>query len=440
MDDIRQRALALAPLISAVRRDLHHHPETAWAEYRTAAMAARHLSDLGYEVTMGADAVRAEARLDPPSPDVCALERRRAMDEGADPHLVARMGAGLTGLWADMRCPHAGAEAGPVVALRFDMDANGGITECAAPDHPPARAGFASVREKVMHACGHDGHTAIGMGTAAILASLRPQLRGVVRFIFQPAEEGGQGALPMLEAGALDGVDRLVGLHLGVQAGEVGEVVCGATHFLATTSFEMIFEGRPAHAGLAPQEGRNALLAACAAAQAMHGIPRHSEGASRVNVGLLQAGGASNIIPDLARLVGETRGETTRIDAFMAGEAARMAEAAARMWDCGWRMRRLSACPSGASSPELAALTAEVARGMEGLTRVAERREFWASEDFTWFLNRVQEQGGQGTYIQLGAGHVSGHHTDRFDFDEAALPLGVELLAKLAVACLSPGM
>ena len=438
MDSIRQQVLGLTPSITALRRDLHQRPETAWTEYRTAAMVARHLLDLGYAVRMGADAVCADARLAPPSATVCAAERQRAIQEGAEPALVARMGEGLTGLWGDLHCPGPEENSphdGPVVALRFDMDANG-IAECAAADHRPAREGFASLRRAAMHACGHDGHTAIGMGVAAILTTLRRQLHGTVRLIFQPAEEGGQGGRPMCEAGALDGVDVLFGLHLGIRAERIGQLVCGTSHFLATTTFEMHFAGQAAHAGMLPQEGRNALLAACAAVQAMHAISRHSDGASRINVGQLHADGAPNVIPAHAWLAGETRGLTSEIDQFMMREVERMGDAAARMWNCDLHARRISQCPSGSSSPELVARVAEVARSTGLFTDIIPSREFWASEDFTWMLNRVQEQGGQGTYIQLGTERPAGHHADRFDFDEAALAHGMELLTRMAADCL----
>ena len=435
-DAIRQQALGLAPLIHALRRDLHRHPETSWLEYRTAAVAAAYLLDMGYEVTLGADAVCAEARLDPPCPHRCAEERARAVAEGADPLLVTRMGDGLTGLWADLHCPgpEKNSEGTPILALRFDMDAND-IVECPEAQHFPTRQGFSSCHAGAMHACGHDGHTAMGMGVAAILKRLQKHLHGTVRLVFQPAEELGQGALSMLRAGAMRGVDQLIGLHLGIQAGP-GDIICGTTHFLATTTFEATFEGRPAHAGIAPEEGRNALMAATSAVQSFHAIPRHGHGPTRINVGQLTVDGAPNIIPARAWLAGETRGVTSAINAHMMDEVERMTQAAARMWGCAGRLRRVSECPSGASDPNMALRVARVAKEMGGFGNIVPSQEFWASEDFTWLLNGVQEQGGQGTYIQLGVERLGGHHTERFDFDEDILPRGMELLARLVVECL----
>lgn len=292
-----------------------------------------------------------------------------------------------------------------------------------------------------MHACGHDGHVTIGLGLARLLAALRPELearcRGRIRLIFQPAEEEGEGAPGMVAAGAVDGVSRLFGIHLSMQAGDSGTLVCGTTHFLATTNFEVFFDGRAAHAGLAPQEGRNALLAACTACTAMLGIARHGEGASRINVGEMRGGEAPNAIPAHAWFRGETRGENSDINGFMMAEVRRMVQGAARMHGCTARLFCQSYCPGASSHPELTALVGRVAEEMGGFTQILPQAEFRASEDFCWFMNKVEEDGGQAVYLQLGADRPSGHHTPRFTFDESVLPRGVELLARLALASLA---
>lgn len=109
-----------------------------------------------------------------------------------------------------------------------------------------------------MHACGHDGHAAVGLGLAEVLVSIRRHLRGRIRLIFQPAEEGARGALPMSEAGAVDGVDVLFGFHIGFKAEGPGSLICGTQGFLATTKRDVLFSGVPAHAGAAPEEGKDA--------------------------------------------------------------------------------------------------------------------------------------------------------------------------------------
>ena len=128
-----------------------------------------------------------------------------------------------------------------------------------------------------MHACGHDGHTAIGLGVATVLAEMKDQLRGTIKLFFQPAEEGVRGARAMVEAGVCDDVDFLLGAHLGFQAREVGTIITGGAGFLATSKMDAIFTGVPSHAGAAPEAGRNALLASATAALQ----PAHDRRATR---------------------------------------------------------------------------------------------------------------------------------------------------------------
>lgn len=434
---LREKALELADSVTAMRRDLHSFPEAAFSEYRTASIVARELLQLGWTVTMGANAMRPNARLGAPSPEDCARERMRAVAEGADAALVRHMGDGLTGLWADLACPDEEAcENAPAVALRFDMDGLE-VHECSGKEHLPAREGFVSRRANFMHACGHDGHVALGIGLARLLTPLRSRLRGTVRLIFQPAEETGTGACPMAEAGALDGIDRLIGLHLSMQASHSGDIICGTEEFLATTTFILKFHGRTAHAGMAPQDGHNALLAAASAVQNMHAISRHSAGSSRINIGQFHAGDATNIIAGEAWLSGETRGTTDEVNSYVMSEVERMAHAAAAMWGCTCTIIRTGDCPSAASSPELAAMVGEEASAMKRFRNIIPTAAFCASEDFTWLMNKVQKRGGQAVYMQLGADRAGGHHTGHFDFDEGVFADGLELLARMTLRSLS---
>lgn len=452
--DLADRVARLAPRLTALRRDLHRHPEPGWCEFRTAALALTRLRDLGLAVRMGADAAVAARRMGVPPADIVAEARERALAAGADPALVANMGEGFTGFWADLDCGTGSGEAGrsrpadagnatgeetrsgqgPVTAFRFDMDCNT-LTESDAPDHRPAAEGFASIYPGQMHACGHDGHVALGIVLAEALADAarsRPDLwRGRIRFIFQPAEEGARGALPLVEAGAVDGVDRLIGLHVGFQAAE-GEIICGTRDFFATTKRDVTFAGRAAHAAAAPEEGRNALLAACSATLALHAMPRHGGGPTRVCVGRLHGGEARNIIPAHARLELETRGSTADLEAAMSAEAERIIHAAAAMWGCSCAVETVGGSCAAASDPDLAELIATEARRMGRFRSVIPMRDFGATEDVAWMMRAVQEQGGDASYLQLGAARPAGHHQPAFDFDESCLPLGLELLTRIA--------
>lgn len=435
----------VAPQLIQWRRDLHRHPEPAWQEFRTSALALRRLLDLGYVVTTGQAAqIPQAAGSTPHRPDAATLAaaKQRAIREGAEPELVALMDNGYTGFWADLDFGTLGTpeyETAPLVAVRVDMDANP-LTECTSADHRPAREGFASVHPGIMHACGHDGHVAIGLGLAEVLAAGREtvgqSLRGRVRLLFQPAEEGASGAAAMNAAGAVRNVDRLLGIHLGIQAQELGTVICGTTDFLATSKLRAEFYGKSSHAGAAPQEGRNALLAACTATLHLHAISRTAQGDTRIAVGRMEGGNAVNVIPSWANMLLETRGINDEANTYMLTEARRMVEAAALMWGCTSAFSVLGCAESAGSDLQTTKVLAEVAREMPFFSNIIETHPFGASEDFSTLLREVQSHGGEGAYVQMGTALAAGHHADRFDFDENALAPAVELLARAVWNCI----
>ncbi len=440
MDFIQHLAQQYAAAMQAFRRDLHAYPELGWLEYRTTSKVAELFQNLGYDVVMGKDAIHAHSRLTPPSSDICARHKARAIIQGALPKLVERMGDGLTGLWVDIPLghePHT-ESTGPLLAFRFDMDANN-VEESHQPEHMPMQCNFVSHNGGIMHACGHDGHTALGVGLGLALHELRqeqkkgafPHLQGTIRLIFQPAEEIGQGAKAMLAAGAMQDVHEVYGIHIGIQAQKSGLLIGGTTHFLANTTFEVLFEGQAAHSGLAPQEGRNALLAATTAIQGMHSIARHGQGETRINIGQLEVQGAPNVVPCKAFLVGETRAIESHINAWMTEEAQRICQGAAHMWGCEATFTSIGSCLNGFSDISLAEEVCNLAKNMSCFDTCKSSEKFMASEDFTWFLDAVQKQGGQGTFIQLGAHLAGGHHSHGFDFDEGCLSHGLELLLSI---------
>ena len=423
--DLQAKLQELIPGLVAVRRDLHKYPESAWTEFRTASMCIKKMQELGYAITMGEDAVKRDAMMGVPAADVLKGHMERAVAQGADAELVAKMEGGLTGFWADM---DFGGE-GPFLAVRFDMDCND-VSECDAADHRPNMEGYASVNKGAMHACGHDAHVAIALALAELVASMRDQFTGKIRFIFQPAEEGVRGAMPMEKAGAVDGVDQIFGMHIGFQANKLGKVICGTKNFLATTKADITFTGVPAHAGNAPEEGKNALLAAATALLNMHAIPRSGKGDTRITVGKLIGGEGRNVIPPKAVLVLETRGITSALDEYMFGEVKRIAKAAADMWGCGYSIDIKGGTKSGESDLEVAEVVAEEARAMGCFNEVIVEQNFGASEDYSHFMSTVQANGGKGTYVQVGSNLSAGHHNGHFDFDEKALEDSLVLMAR----------
>jgi aminobenzoyl-glutamate utilization protein A len=241
----------------------------------------------------------------------------------------------------------------------------------------------------------------------------------------------------MVGAGATRGIDFLLGAHISFQASRSGMLVCGAKGFLASTKWDVTFTGESAHAGAAPQSGKNALLAACVAALNLHAIARHADGATRINVGKLSAGEGRNIIPAKAFLAVETRGLTTELDEYMTGEAGRIVKAAAEMYGCSCVVDIVGGSISGESDAAMMDTVAEAAKAVPYYNEVIRMRDFGGGEDFTYMLRDVQEQGGMGTYIQMGADRSAGHHNERFDIDEAGLAPAAELLSTCVVGLLT---
>ncbi|MGH7944844.1 MAG: amidohydrolase [Opitutaceae bacterium] len=422
--------------LTAWRRDLHAHPELGWHEYRTASRVCDVLSTLpGCKLRVGPEAVSAAAALGMPSAAECEAARNEAIAAGANPRWVEAMGDGLTGVVAEWTFPRPG----PTVAFRVDMDALP-VNEASGTTHVPSREGYASQQNGRMHACGHDGHTSIGLGLASLIErrAAREDWGGRLRIIFQPAEEGCSGAAPMVAAGAVEGVDYFIAGHLGTTANETGLVSCGTEGFLATTKIDVVLRGIAAHAGIKPHEGRNALLAAASLTMQLHAITRHGSGDSRVNVGVLRAGSGRNVIAAHAELALEVRGTTTEINEFMTAEARRIVDATALAFNVSAGVKVVGAAQSGTCDPELKRIVKEAAGSLPQTRRIVDSLAVAGSEDATFFMNAVQARGGKATYLLIGSALAAGHHHPAFDFEESALLHGVELYAAIASRLLAP--
>lgn len=417
---------AASGYLREMRRDFHRYPEPGWCEFRTASTIARELSGMGYSLITGPDAVKSSERHGLPEPAVLDSWYERAFSECPNCRYLQTMKGGFTGIAA----VHTSGP-GPVRAVRFDMDALE-ITESPAPGHRPIREGFASRHSGVSHACGHDGHIAIGLGTARVIMNLKHLLRGTVKLIFQPAEEGIRGAWPMVSSGILDDVETLLGLHVFPDL-PLGHTVCGTSDFSATNKFDIRFTGTASHAGGAPESGNNALMAASTAILNLYAIPRHSGGATRVNVGTIRGGDSRNTVCPEVYLTAETRGDTDALNGYMYGNAERIIHSAAAMHRCSAEIVPAGSAPSARSSPALSRVLTDIAQSIDGLQPVFESRK-GLSEDYTLMMRHVQERGGDAAHISLGAA-IQGSpeirlHSPEFDFDESALSLGVELLTR----------
>ena len=371
------RIAALAPQMEAWRRHLHRHPELAFACHRTAAYVADRLREIG-------------------------------VDE-------VHEGIAQTGLVALIR----GRAPGPVIGLRADMD--------ALPIQEATGAPHASTIPGAMHACGHDGHTAMLLGAAAYLAETR-NFAGTVALIFQPAEEQGGGAAVMVEEGVLDrfeiahvyALHNLPGLPVGQFSTTPGPIMAAVDTFTITVT------GQGGH-GAMPHQTRDPVVAACGIVQAIQTIVsrNHQPMADLVvSVTQIHTGSADNIIPETAWINGTVRTfdpavqamVRRRMEAIVAGQALAYDVAAALEYEVGY--------PATVNDPAATARAAAVAAEI-GPTEAAATRDMGA-EDFSYFLQKRP-----GAYLYVGNGDTAGLHHPAYDFDDAAAVAGASFFARL---------
>ena len=365
------------PYMMTMREHFHAHPELSGKEYHTCQRIVEELHKAGIE----------------------------------DVRTIAE--TGVTGLIR-------GALPGPVLLLRADID--------ALPLTEQYQCPYSSQTPGVMHACGHDGHAANLLGVARILQAHRNCLRGTIRLAFQPAEEGVRGANAVAESGVLDDVDYFVGSHIGMVA-KYGEVVIDPWGFLCTTKFDVTYTGKPAHAGIEPNAGRNALAAACSATLQLLGIPRHGSGMTRVNVGMLNAGKGRNVIPPNATMVMEVRGETAEINDYMAEQAMAIIKGNAVSYGVDYDVRKMGAACDMKNDPDMIDALREVAKGIPEIKTITEKANFGGSEDASLLARRVKDHGGKVAFFVNGADREAGHHQFNFDVNEEALDTGFKMFA-----------
>ena len=401
--------------MTARRRDFHKHPERGWAEFRTTTVCADALLKLGWRVRFADEFIEPE-RVMGREVDAAA-EKRRALEQGAPADTLARIGE-YAGLCAEL------GEGAPLTVLRFDIDCVE-TAESDGPSHRPAALGFASVNAGLSHSCGHDGHAAIGLALAEMISENAKDLRGTVRLIFQPAEEGVRGGFAF--AGLARGADYFIAMHLGL--GLPTGCVCGGTGgFLCSTKFDAEFTGKAAHAGGEPERGRNALLAAAQAALAIHSIAPHSGGVMRVNVGVLRAGEGRNVVPPHALMKIETRGENAEVASYAYERAVQSLKGAAQMYGAELSVKKQGETITAESDEKLARIVADEALSIPGVAKTTLYRKMPGSDDACWFMRETQQSGGLATYACIGADTAAGHHNGAFDLDEAALPIALEVL------------
>ena len=427
MNNLWEQAAALQGEMVARRRDLHKHPESAWTEFRTASMVVRELQALGYNVAYGAAVVHKESMMGVPSAAQLKACEERALAEGADPEIIAAMEGGLTGVVAVLET----GKPGKTVAFRFDMDCND-VEEAKDPAHRPAVEGFASIHTNAMHACGHDGHTTIGLALAKLLAANKESLAGTVKLIFQPAEERYHGAQSIVDNGHVDDVEYFLSVHMAL-TGEgyplpSNSICCGCKDFLSDDQLDITFHGREAHPCGASQEGKNALLAACTAAINIHAIAPHEAGLCRVNVGILNAGEAVNTIAGNAFMSVEYRGSTQEVAQYARKRIIDILDGAVKAYDMEYTMNDLGEIPASASDDAIMEIVQRAAEKTPWFSKIYFEGSVGGTDDVSVMINKVHENGGLATYIGIGCDTTQPLHNAEFDLDEDSIPAAIEML------------
>lgn len=395
------------------RRAIHAVPEAGWTEFIATARATQVLEHLGFDVKVGREIIDPVFIRGRNAKEVDIAEGK-ATEWGIEPELLKRMGS-ITGLVAtfDTKRP------GKTIAIRFELDALY-MDEPEDFAHIPFREGFASTRHGIMHACGHDGHQAVGLELARFVVQNAQRLSGKIKFIFQPGEEGSRGAYPMVKSGCLDDVDLLLCAHIAVDL-TAGVVVTAPNKFLCTTKVDFLFDGEASHAGMQPQIGRNALLAAADASLLLMALPRHSEGMTRVNVGTLHAGEGRNVVASHAKLEVEVRGENEAINRELTRLAIQRAEGCAMAFGVKCRHLIMGEAVDFVPDDAVTQMIAICARRARRCTQIIPTSPYNGSDDATLMIRRVQSLGGKAGYFLVGAKLEDTHEHAAIDFDERYL-------------------
>ncbi|MBD1877822.1 M20 family metallopeptidase [Coleofasciculus sp. FACHB-T130] len=381
---IRPEIQALQPMLVELRRRLHQRPELGFREHLTAELVSQKLQEWGIE------------------------------------HETGIANTGIVGTIT-------GNKPGKVLAIRADMD--------ALPIQEENDVPYRSQHDGVMHACGHDGHTAIALSTAYYLSEHRDDFAGTVKIIFQPAEEGPGGAKPMIEAGVLQNpqVDGIIGLHLwnNLPLGTVG-VRTGAL-MAATEGFRCTIQGKGGH-GAIPHQTVDSILVSAHIVTALQTIVARNVSpleSAVVTVGELHAGKALNVIADTAFFTGTVRYFNPVLGELIPQRIEQIIAGICQSHGATYQLDYKRLYPPVINDAKMAELVRSVAEGVvETPIGIVPECQTMGGEDMSFFLQALP-----GCYFFLGSANVEKelaypHHHPRFNFDETALEMGVEIFVR----------
>ncbi|WP_213697987.1 M20 family metallopeptidase [Acetomicrobium sp.] len=381
--DIKNLAAEAKDYVIELRREFHMYPEKSGEEIRTSRRVKEELDKMG----------------------------------------IPNINAGETGVIATIK----GEKPGKTVALRADMDA----LEVSEKNDKP----YKSKNEGLMHACGHDGHTAMLLGVAKILSDIKCELPGTVKLIFQPAEEVAQGALRMIDDGAMDGVDNIFGMHLwsGLPTGKVS--VEAGPRMAAVDVFDITVRGKGGH-GSAPHEGVDAVVVASNIVMALQTIVSREFTPLEplvVTVGKLVAGTRFNVLASEAKLEGTNRYFNPKFKDVLPQAIERIAKQVAVGYRAEAYVNYKFATSPVINDPESSSLAAKAAEKIVGRDGLVKYEKVMGGEDFAEYLKLAP---GAFAFIGIGneeKGTTYPHHNPNFDLDEDAMEIGVALYVQYAL-------
>ena len=389
MPDFLSEANELFEYTQALRRDFHRYPELGFNEFRTAGVVARELTALGLEITTGV----------------------------AETGVVALL---------------EGERPGPVALLRFDMD--------ALPVVEQTGAEYASLNPGVMHACGHDGHTAIGLTVARLLHAHRGELAGTVKLVFQPAEEGLGGAPRMIEAGVLQNPrpDFSLALHLWNEKALGWLGVASGPTMAAAEIFKLRLVGKGGH-GAVPNLADDPVVAAAQLVSSLQSIVARNVSplqSAVVSVTTIHGGDAFNVIPSQVELTGTIRTFEPLVRQRVLERFHELVMGLAEAYNCQVDVDVQSITPAVINDPWVTARLLSVASNLFPESELDTHYSTMGSEDMSFFMQEIP-----GCFFFVGSanpekGLDAAHHHPRFDFDERALPRAAALMASAAVELL----
>jgi len=388
--EVFQKALELKDYFTEIRRHIHQNPELGMVEHETTALVRSELEKMGVEI----------APLD--------------------------LGVGVLGI---LKGEKPGD--GPVIGIRADMD--------ALPIQEQTGVSYSSQRDGIMHACGHDGHTAVLLGTAKLLTLFKDQFSGMVKFIFQPGEETLLGAKSLVEKGVFDHepkIDTLVALHAWpfVEVGKIG--VWPGSYMASADSFIAKVKGSGGH-GAYPHRSKDALLAACNAVSALQGIlSRQIDAADRVvlSVCTINGGNAFNVIPEEVTFSGTVRTHNADVRNSMEERMQKIIKGAAEGFDCIGELDYVYGLPQVVNDPKVVDEIVAATDMVLGEGHVEQLPgPVMGSEDFSVLLEQVPE----GAFFRLGTlkpgDEPISPHNDRYNFNDDAIPYGMAIFAQFVL-------